>query len=327
MKKNGMRRALLILCLSLLVPALFSGCRREGEQIVFAGGPSGGTFHVFAMAMAEIMEQGVENVHVSVQRSGGSLANLAAVDRGNVQMALVYAGDAYLGRKGLLDKGRRPTGNVYALARLYGARAQLVVLKNSPVRTPYDLKGKRVDIGSHGSGAALSAERYFRALGIWHQIIPVYVGYSMAMDDLGKGAVSAVWEMVGIPSPSLQAMSRRTPVRLLDLEDAARKKGLFESYPFYTPAIIPKGTYQGMTTDILTFQDSTLWVASPELSEELIYEALKQIFSVEGLAHMRKVHPSAWDLDAAKGLEGVEIPLHPGARRFWQEKGIVLDGR
>lgn len=323
MKRNRLRRALLILCLSSLAPALISGCRREGEQIVFAGGPGGGTFHVFAMAMAEVMEQGFENVHVSVQRSGGSLANLAAVDRGEARMALVYAGDAYLGRKGLLDKGGRPTDNVYALARLYGARAQLVVLKNSPVRTPYDLKGKRVDIGSHGSGAALSAERYFRALGIWHQIIPVYVGYSMAMDDLGKGAVSAVWEMVGIPSPSLRAMSSGTPVRLLDLEDAAREKGLFEAYPFYTPAIIPEGTYQGQGMDVRTFQDSTLWVASPGLGEELVYQSLKRLFSAEGLAHMRKAHPSGRDLDAARGLEGVEIPLHPGAERFWRERGMA----
>lgn len=318
MNKKALMVALLALSLGFWV-----GCQKRVDRLRFGGGPTGGTFQLFAEGMAEVIEQGLPDVHIAVERSGRSLANLRAVDRGAVDVALVYAGDAYLGRKGELGREEPPIENVRALTRLYGASAQLVVLKDSPIRSPFDLKGKRVDIGNSGSGAALSAERFFRALGIWGSIIPVHVGYTMAMDDLSKGAVSAVWELVGIPSASLRDMSRQTPVRLLDLLEAARAKGLFTVYPFYAEATIPRGTYEGQGRDVRTFQDAALLVASPEVSEEWVYRALGRLFSDEGLARMRKVHPSARDLDPAKGLLGVEIPLHPAAERFWRERGVL----
>lgn len=306
----------------LLGVSVLGGCRQETRHIRFGGGPTGGTFYRFAQGMVKIVSEDASGVSFTVSHSGGSQANLIGVEKGEYDMALVYAGDAYLGAEGRLP-GEGATGQVRALARLYGASAQLVVAASSPIHTPFDLKGKRVAIGSPGSGAALSGERFFRAIGLWGSIIPVYFGYTMAMQDLSRGAVQAVWEMVGVPSASLRRESRKMPVRLLDLEDPARNGGLFDKYPFYRPAVIVAGTYPRQGKDVRTFQDATLWVARPEVDENLVYRGLTLLFGEKGRAKMRLVHPAGADLDPAKGLDGVKIPLHPGAERFWRERGLL----
>lgn len=142
------------------------------------------------------------------------------------------------------------------------------------------------------------------------------------MNDLIRGAVTAVWELVGVPSPSVRDMSDRMPLRLLNLQETARNSGLFEAYPFYTESVIPAGTYDGQEREVETFQDAALWVAAAGMDEERAYQAMQHLLSDRGLARMRKVHPVARDLRAERGLLGVEVPLHPAAERFWRERGM-----
>ncbi len=313
-----------LLAAAILVLVTAGACRPRTQILTLGGGPGGGTFQRYAEGKAGVVEGAVSGTRVVVKRSGGSFANLADVDRGEIDLGLVYAGDAFIGRMGQLQRHSEPTRNVQALASLYGATGQLVVLAGSPVRSVSDLRRKRVAVGNPGSGAALSAERFFRAVGLWGEIIPVYLGYSMAQGDLTKGAVEAVWELVGVPSESLAETARRAPVRLLDLQTPALAAGFFDIYPFYSPTIIPRGTYRGLTEDVASFQDATLWVAYRGVDEEWVYQALMRLYSPEGLAAMREVHPAARDLKLEKGLSGVRIPLHPGAERFWRDKGITL---
>lgn len=315
-----MRRSLTLFC-TLLVA--LGGCRPAGKHLRIGGGPTGGTFYRFAEGMVPVIAPAMPQVRFTVERSGGSLANLERVEQGEYDLALVYAGDAYLGSRGRLQKNLSPTSRVLAVARLYGATAQLAVLAGSPVHTPSDLKKKRVDIGNPGSGAALSAERYFRSLGLWEEIVPVYLGYAMAANDLTKGAVEAVWELVGVPSASLTELSSNRKIRLLDLQKPAEESSFWQDYPFYTPAVIPAGTYPGQEKEVSAFQDATLLVAGPQVSAKTVHDMLERLFSDQGLARMRQVHPVAADMSAEKALAGVAIPLHPGARKFWEERGML----
>ncbi len=308
----------------LMLVGLSAGCQRQGTQVRLGGGPTGGTFQVVAEGLAASVFGEIPEVRVTVERSGGSLANLLDVEAGTLDFGLVYAGDAFLGNRGLLDKTESATSNVRAVARLYGATAQLVVLQNRPFQSPHELVGNRIAIGSPGSGAAISAERFFRALGIWEKIHPVYLGYSMAMQDLVRGGVGAVWELVGVPSASLTEISRKRAIRLLDLEDAARTGGLYEKYPFYSPTVIPAGTYAGQYQEVHSFQDSALLVAHAEVDQELVFRVLTRLFGEQGLAAMKTIHPIAADLSPDLGMVGIQIPFHPGAKRFWTGRGVLV---
>jgi TRAP transporter TAXI family solute receptor len=309
-----------IFCLGLLA-VLAIGCRPEIRQLRFGGGPTGGTYQVYAEGLAGLLRQALQGTLVRVERTGGSVDNLIEVQEGKLDMGLVYAGDAYFGARGRLAPGLPPQDRVRGLASVYGAPAHLAVLHQSSIRSVTDLRRRRVAVGNPGSGAAKSAERYFRAIGIWNQIIPVYLGYSMALNDLKLRTVDAVWELVGYPSASLAAAARRQHLRLLDLDRAARAAGFYRKYPFYTPARIPAETYRGQRRDVATFQDTALWVARSGLDKDLVFRSLSAVFSEKGLQRMRGVHPAARDMQKEKGLDGMSIPLHPGARRFWQSQG------
>lgn len=315
------------ICLLLLTVALVAfglvSCRQRPLSH-FGGGPTGSTLHHFAEGLVGLVNQEKLAFHLVLNRSGGSLANLTEVNEGNYDMALVYAGDADLGSRGQLDQKLPPTTHVRALARLYGAPAQLVVLRGSAIHSPRQLNRRRVAIGNPGSGSALAAERYFRSLGLWREIIPVYLGTVMALEDLEKGAVEAVWEQSGVPSAPLQSFARRTGIRLLDLQADALASGLFEDYPFYTATYIPAGTYRGQSDDVATFQDTALWVAHQRVSSEFIRKALALVFSAAGQKQLLQADPVAKDLSVELGLYGVHIPLHPGALTFWREQGIAL---
>lgn len=292
-------------------------------MILLGGGPTGGTFQNFAVGLADLFSRDIPRVRVRAEHTGGSIDNLIRVDGGKASMALVYAGDAYLGSRGELRLGEPATKNVRALARLYGAAAQLIVPQRSPVQAPQDLRRLRVAIGNPGSGSALAAQRFFSSLGIWEEIIPVYVGFDMGLDELRLGIVDAVWMLVGLPNLSVRKFAHEVPVRIIDLADAAAAGGFFQTYPYYAMVSIPAGTYRGQERDVSTFQDAALLVANPRVSEDFAYRALNLLFSRKGLDRMRSADPAAGDLKEEKGLTGITIPLHPGAERFWRERGAL----
>ena len=312
------------LLLVLLLALMAGSCRPKQAELKLGGGPRGGTFERIAAGLAEILNTKPAGVRVAVIPSGGSVANLLDVQRGDLAMGLVFAGDAYLGRQGLLREDLPPTTGVLALARLYGATTHLMVSRHSSIRTVPELRGRRVAIGSAGSGSAQTARRYFESIGLWESIIPMHEGYAVGMEDLRRGNIDAVWLQVGYPSEYLLEVVKEMPLRLIDLYDSALASDFFSTYPFYTYASIPAGTYRGQEQDILTFQDAALWVAGPALSEEFVYNALQALFSEKEVERMHTIHPAALDFDIAKGLMGVNIPLHPGAERFWKGQGIPL---
>ncbi len=317
-----MPRILLIIssCVLFLIVLVLANAPNP-DTIKLGGGPEGGTFIIFAKGIAALLEQQDPELKIAVLSSGGSVANLKSVDTGKVAMALAYAGDAYLGRQGGLSKETTRMTNVRALGRIYGSTAQLAVLQDSVIQTPYDLVYRRVAIGSSGSGAAHSAERYFRSIGIWDHITPLYIGYALGMIELSSGRAEAVWQLVGAPSSSISELNRKTPLRLIELSRAARSSDFFAENPYYTETEIPANTYRGQHRAVETFQDNTLLVTYINADKELLKKTLRLLYSPAGIAALRKRHPIAKDLDVNKGLQGIIIPLHPVAEEFWRKAG------
>lgn len=292
--------------------------------LAFGGGPVGGTFNYFANAIAIYLTKNVPDLEVSSEGSGGSVENLKRLHKHDIDFGIVYSGDLYLGRIGQLQEDPNKYTNVRAVAYLYGAPAQLVVLKKSNINSAKDLVGKKVAVGNAGSGAALSAERFFRTLGIWDKIEPQFLGYSAAASAFKDRKIDAFWLLVGYPNASVIEASTEDEIRLINLYDDAAKAGFFEKYPFYSKVIIPKGTYKGQDEDVVTFQDGTYWAANKDVDPEIVYKSLAAIFSPEGLDHMRKAHKAANEMSIENGLTGLPIPLHKGAYKFWSEKGLNI---
>ena len=329
-----------ILLLALAV-CLAAGCSSDGPKdeaskdsqprqkryLAFGGGPTGGTFNFFANKISSIISGEYTWVDVAPRGSGGSAENLRSLNKNGVDLGIVYSGDAFLGRNAKLPDDPVYYDQVRALSFLYGAPAQLVVRKDSDITGVRDLAGKVVAVGNPGSGAALSAERFFRQLSLWDKMTVRNLGYSQAASDFADKRIDAFWVLVGYPNSAIIEAATRVDIRLLDLHQAALDAGFYDVYPFYGRVEIPADTYEGQGDPVTTFQDASLWCASDVLGENVVYECLKAIYSPEGLKAMAAAHKAARDMSVARGLDGVSIPLHPGAVRFWKEQGVTIPAR
>ncbi len=315
-----------VLAIALAFLASFSPVHDAAAKAFLAigGGPVGGTFNYFANAIAIYLTKNVPDVEVSSEGSGGSAENVKRVHRHDVDFGIAYSGDIYLGRIGQLPKDDTKYENVRPLAYLYGAPAQLVVMKDSGITSAKQLAGKKVAVGNAGSGAALSAERFFRKLGLWDKIQPQFLGYSAAASAFQDGKIDAFWVLVGYPNASIIEASTQNEISLVNVHKDAEEAGFYDEYPFYSKTVIPKGTYRGQDEDTVTFQDSTFWIANKDVDEDLVYHALKAIYSEDGLAHMKKAHKAAGEMAVESALMGVSAPVHKGAAKFWTEMGLQI---
>ncbi len=312
-------------CAWMAVPA---PCEAQSlKQLAFSGGPDGGTFQIFSNAISTRVSREVAGVRLSNMVSAGSVENLRRNNSSDADFGMVYAGDLYLARNGLLTGDKRKYKNVYALAFIYGAPAQLITREDSGIKTVQDLKGKRVAVGGAGSGAAASAQRYFTSLGLWDQFTPEYIGYSQGASALGDKLIDAMWALTSFPNASIIQAAASNKIRLIDLVQGAKGSTFSEDYPFYTEVKIPAGTYQGVDYDVMSVQDSTIWTAGRHVDSETVYTLLKEIYSPDGLKYLHSISKTAKAMTIKNGLSGIATPVHPGAAKFWQEQGLTLTDR
>jgi len=298
--------------------------QKKKQFLAFSGGPTGGTFNFFANKIASIISINYAWLDVSPKGSGGSAENLRTLNKNAVDIGIVYSGDAFLGRHGKLPGDTTKYDKVRVLSFLYGAPAQLVVRKKSNIKSAADLEGKVVAIGNPGSGAALSAERFFKHLELWDKIDHRNLGYSQAAADFTDKKINAFWVLVGYPNSSIIEAATRTPIRLINLHEEASQSGFYDTYPFYHKVIIPSETYDGQDDEVTTFQDASLWCASDAIDEDTIYDSLKAVYSEQGLKDMVTAHKAAKNMSIKNGIHGASIPLHPGAVKFWREQGLDI---
>jgi uncharacterized protein len=296
----------------------------ETLRYAFGGGPVGGVFQVYADVLALIINDGLDNVDITAEGTGGSAENLRSVNAGDRQFGIVYAGDVALGAQGVLPQDPTQYTNVMPVAPLYGGVIHLVVSQNSGIETVADLPGKRIALGNAGSGAALSAERYFTHMGLIDEVQVEYLGYSQAAAAMGDGQLDGFWILAGFPNSSVTEASTYTDIRLIDVYNPGVEEGFFEAFPFYSGRALTGGAYPGAPDDVPSFQDTALWVANADVPEEVVYEALRAVFLDGGLERLLAAHPSAQEMGLEVGITGIANKLHPGAVRFWEEQGVTV---
>ena len=315
------RGFILTLCLTLTLGVAFA----QRQFFSIGGGSTGGTFNTFASGMGDYLSQNIEGLNLTVEGSAGSAENIRRIQQGNMDMGIAFAGDAFLGYNGegvFADGG--PYDEVRAIGFLYSAVSQLVTLEETGITSVQDLAGKTVAVGGAGSGTQLSLERLLSTLGIYSEITPVLVAGQNASDQLKNRQVQAYHALYGVPNATVTDTSSTNNIVILNSYDAADQAGFFEQYPFYSEYVIPAGTFRGVDEDVTTFRDAGLWIVSADADEELVYQMTKAIYDQAGLDHMNQVTSVAKEMGPDNALVGVQIPLHPGAARYWQEVGVEI---
>ncbi|MGE0083456.1 MAG: TAXI family TRAP transporter solute-binding subunit [Desulfococcaceae bacterium] len=316
---------LLTFCCTVLLMVCAFCCESFARQkIVFGGGPAGGTFQVVANAIQmykPIMD--ITEFTVKAEYSAGSTENLINVDAGTVDFGVVYSGEVYQARNGGLKDDSKKYENVMAVAYLYGAPAHLVVRAGSGITGVRDLKVKKVDVGNPGSGAFATCELFLTHIGIWDSIERNSMGYNDAAAAFSNREVDAFWLFTAFPSGAVLMAAQTSDIAIIDLDTEAQQSGFYKKYPYFSKFSIPAGIYKGVDKDVPTFQDSALWVAHFRVSGDTVYRLLSIIFSEDGLKHMAGQKKIFKEMSIASGIKGIVTPLHPGAEKFWKEKGVL----
>jgi len=307
----------------LLVAAMATAVSAK-ERVVFSGGPAGGTFQVVANAMQVYKPmKASEDFRVRAQSSAGSVENLRKVNSGKAQMGVVYSGHVYLGRNGKMKNDPKQYEDVMAVAWLYGAPAQLIVRKGSDIKSTQDLIGKKVGVGNAGSGAFANCELFFTHMGIWDKIERNAMGYNDAAQAFGNNQLDAFWLFTAFPSGAVIMAAQTNDIEMVNLGQDAESSGFYDQYPYFSKISVPAGTYRGVDYESPSFQDSALWVANSKVTDDTVYKMLSMIYSEEGLAHMKEQKKTFNKMSLDTGAQGVVTPWHPGAVKFWKEKGMM----
>jgi TRAP transporter TAXI family solute receptor len=322
-----MKKKLLVSLLALTilvwgVPPLMA----QQYSVKIGGGPTGGTFNTFTNAMAVYLPKVNPNIQASSVGSGGSVENVKRLHNGESDFGLCYAVDSALGYKGLLPQDANKYDKLRSMGFLYGAPAQLIVRADSGFKTAYDLKDKRVAVGNAGSGAAASAERFFRHIGLWDNFKPTFMGYSAAASAFKDGKIDAFWVLVGYPNSSVIEASVQVKIRLLDVGVDAEKSGFYDAYA-YSPMVIPAGTYGKDMPECKSFQDSCMLSTNADQPEDLIYTVMKTLWSAAGMEAMTMAKSTFKTMNMENAFMGASVPLHPGAVKFWQEQGKTIPAK
>jgi TRAP transporter TAXI family solute receptor len=312
MKKLGLAAAILFLAIGLI------GCPGQGERIRFATGGVAGTYYPFGTAIAAVLSERL-GLAIIVQSSGASMANIQLIQEGQVEMALVQNDVMdYAWRGEELFAGRQFQG-FRTVAALYPEVCQIVALPE--ITSIAELRGRHVSVGAAGSGTEFNAMQILAAHGITFADINVHnLGFGDSANALRDGMIDAAFVTAGAPTPAIVELAIGRPITILPVDPAAATQ-LIADFPFYAMYTIPAGTYSGINHDIVTVAVKATLIVSEHLSEETVYRMTRGLFEYRDAIALG--HARGHDIDLEYAVQGVTVPFHPGAVRFFRAMGVM----
>jgi hypothetical protein len=288
-------------------------------RITMLGGPPAGVFGIFATGIATYLGRAVAGVDVSVAATGGSVENVRRVNAGDAEMGIAFASDVHEGFNAIDAFRGNPQPNIRAIGVVFTGVAHVVTYPDRGIRTVEDLAGRRVAVGTPGSGTFASAERVFRKLGVWDRMTRIPL--------LGAAAGDALFWTGPYPDRVTIEAALRGPVQVLDIYTPATRTDFFTAYPYFSRYLIPTGAYRGVADTVQTIGIPALWLAGAGVPASLVQRLVEAAYSRDGLGHMLRVHAAAADMAPRRALAGITIPLHRGAEAHWTSIGLEIPER
>jgi len=319
-----MNRVILFIATALISSAMSTAYAQKVERITMAGGPPTGVFGIFATGIGTYLSKHVPNLDVSVAATAGSTENPRRINAKEAEMGLSFASDLHESFYGLEKFTGKPLTDLRAIGLVFFGVAHLITYADSGIRTVEDLAGKRVAVGSPGSGTFASAERVFRSVGLWDKITRIPLLGPAAGEAMSDGKADAYFWTGPEPDRVTMEAATKKPVRAIDIYTPVTKTDFFKQYPYFARYVFPAGSYKGITEDTSTVGIPVIWYAHREFSAPLVQKMAEAVYSKEGNAHMLKVHAGSKDMVPQKALQGVSVPLHKGAEDHWKAAGIQI---
>lgn len=294
----------------------------SGDTVKLTMGTGGttGTYYAFGGVIANVLNGKNVGVNINVQSTGASKANIYLVNDGEADLAIVQNDVMDYGYKGtdlFADEGA--ADQFTTVAALYAEVCQVVSTKD--IKSIEDLKGKRVSVGDAGSGVEFNARQILEAYDISFDDINVNnLGFGDSSDALKDGKIDAFFCTAGAPTTAIVELATTNDINLLAIDDEHAAK-LAEAYPFYTTYPVAGGSYKGVDDDVQTVAIKATLIASPNLSEETVYNLTKALF--DNKDEIASAHSKGEELSLEYAVSGISVPFHPGAEKYYKEVGAL----
>jgi TRAP transporter TAXI family solute receptor len=291
-------------------------------RLVISTGGTGGVFYPYGGGLARIITESMPNTEATAEVTGGSVDNMKLIQKGDADLGLSTVDSAYDASKG--EGSYKDTGPIPActIAVLYQSFVHVVALDGSGINTVADMKGKRVSVGSAGSSTEGAADRILEAAGLDPKadISRDNLSVAESVAAMKDGKIDAFFWIGGLPTAAVTDLVATPNLTIKFLPTEQFVEPMRQKYgPVYTAFALPKGTYAGIDQDIPGIGIGNILFVNAGMSEQQVYDILKTIF--DNLDEVQKIHPEAKSLSVETAATGSSIPFHPGAIKFYTEKG------
>jgi TRAP transporter TAXI family solute receptor len=310
-----------LMAAAIAVGAVLSApaARAQAFINVLTGGTSG-VYYPLGVAIGKIYSDKIPGVKTQVQATKASVENLILLQQGRGEIAFTlgdslkaaWEGDAEAGFKTKLDRLR-------TIGAIYPNYIQIVATADSGIKTLADLKGKSLSVGAPKSGTELNSRAILAAAGLSYRDIGKieYLPFAESVDLMKNRQLNATLQSAGLGVASLKDLSTSTDITVV----AVPKEVVDKIGPPFVPVIIPANTYAGQDKDVPTAAVINYLVTSSAVSDDLAYQMTKLIF--ESLPELANSHVAGRDIKLESAVMGSPVPLHPGAIRYYKEKGLI----
>lgn len=307
---------------SLMVAPVWA---QQPINLVIATGGTGGVYYPLGGGFANILGKEIPGVTVTAQVTGGSVANLQLIGAGKADLCFSQVDAAY---DAFVGRDKFPTKlPVRALVVMYPNHMHVVTVEGTGIEKVEDLKGRRVSTGSPGSATEVYAIRVLEAAGLDHErdIRKERLGVAESVNALKDKKIEAFFWVGGLPTAAVTdlAATPNTKIKILDIAHFTKKMN-DKWGPLYAEAVIPAGTYKGLDKDV---KNNTVWnilAVNASMADDLAYKLTKVM--LEKRDELALVHKEALNIKPEwQTSNRAGIPWHPGALKYFSEKGIKVE--
>ena len=316
-----MKKLFVIPVLILMMFSMFhlGEAQAKSEMIRLASASIGGLWYVYAANFAEMVKKYNPEFQIQVEATGGPAPNIRLIEAGNTEIAFTTNSHAFLAMNGMGWAKGKKYKNMRSMFLLYPSKTSIVVLEKSDVKKFSDIEGKVVSPGPAGSGADGLTRDALKILNIKPSKI-VNVSQADLAQGLRDGLIKVGIFNGGQPFPAIVELEKTHRIRHIEMSTEERRK-ISSQFPFYMEIDLSNKGYKYMPKDFKTLAIYSFVIARKEVSEDLVYKLMKTMF--EHIDEFRKIIKAASDT-TLEGIKYINVPLHPGALKFYKEKGIPI---
>ena len=317
-----MRKSLTVAVCLMAVLAMVLPAVAADKRISIGTAGTAGALYPMGVAMAETINRHVPGFKASAEASSASLENIRNLGQGNVDWAISQNEVALLAYKGEGKYKGRPIKSLQSLFGTLLSWVQVFTTADSKINSVKDFKGKRIGVGAPGSGGERAAQKILSFYGLTYKDIkPEYMSNTEMVGALKDGTLDAFIITHPLKSAALLDLTTSFKVKMVPVGD----DGFYKKFPFFTRREVPAGTYRNIDKAVPTPTSRIVMYTSTKagLSVDQVYALLKGVWEFSG--EWVNTHPAVKKYTSlSDAVKGLNVPLHPGAVKYYKEKGLDI---